>query len=367
MRSLTASALRASVALARWLGPWAKGAPRGVSREAIVLDERRAYRAHVYRSARAIGAYLVAPGLHYAGPDDPRLDRFCRVLAAAGFVVLAPALPDHLALRVSTSATDDLAIAFDALEARARGMPRPAVFSISFGSLPAISLAARASHADRVGALVVFGGYADFDAAVRFAVTGVADGARAIDGSEQTAAPYDPLNAPVVYLALLPHLGAQDEDALARAWRAMVERTWGRLEMKAPGARDAIANELARGIDARDRDLFLLGCGLREDRARVERGIAAASASFAFADPRPHLARVRAPVVVLHGKDDDVIPWTESEKIARALPAGHPHRVLVTGLYDHTGSKLPSPHALAREAQTLARVAWAMASAPLAP
>jgi pimeloyl-ACP methyl ester carboxylesterase len=350
-----ASALRASIALARWLAPWAKGAPRGVTREPIVLDAARAYRAYVYRGARADGAYLVAPGLHYLGPDDPRLDRFCRVLASAGFVVLAPALPDHLALRIAPRATDDLAVAFDALEARTR--MKPAVFSISFGSLPAIELCARAAYCDRVRTLVVFGGYADFRAAVRFAVTGEAEGV--------IAGPYDPLNAPVVYIALLPYLGAHDATALEQAWREMVERTWGRAEMKADGARDAVAQEIARTLDARDRDLFLLGCGLRSDRARIDRAILAASSSFAFADPRPHLLQVRAPVVILHGRDDDVIPWTESEKLARALPAGHPHRVLVTGLYDHTGAKLPSPRALAREAATMARVAYAMAAAPL--
>ncbi len=357
------SRVRVSLRLARWLGPWAKDAvPRGVTRTTSTLDDARGYRAFVYRSrARAHGAYLVVPGLHYAGPDDPRLDRFCRVLAASGFVVLAPALPDHLALRVAPTATDDLAIAWNAVEAmaRAEAMPRPALFSISFGSLPAIALAARDGYRDRIGALVVFGGYADFDASVRFAVTGEArDGARAI------AAPFDPLNAPVVFLALLPHLPAVDREAVARAWRTMVERTWGRTELKAPDARRSIADDLARSLAPADRDLFLVGCGLREDRALLDAGLAAVGDAFAFADPRPYLARVAAPIVVLHGRDDDVIPWLEAEKLRRALPPGHPHRVLVTGMYDHTGATRPSPRALARELVTMFHVVRAMADAP---
>lgn len=354
--------LRAQVTLARWLGPWSRArAPRDVRREVVVLDPARGYRAFAYRGrTRARGAYLVAPGLHYAGPEDPRLDRFCRVLADAGFVVLAPALPDHLALRVAPSATDDLAVAWDALDllARDEALPPPAIFSISFGSLPAIALAARDGYRDRVGALVVFGGYADFDAAVRFAVTGEArDGDRVVRGA------HDPLNAPVVYLALLPHLPARDREAVARAWRAMVERTWGRAELKVPGARAPIADALARALAPADRELFFVGCGLREDRGHLDAGLAALGDSFAFADPRPHLARVAAPVVVLHGKDDDVIPWLEAKKLRDALPAGHPHDVLVTGLYDHTGSKV-SPRGLAREIATLVRIVRAMADAP---
>ena len=39
---------------------------------------------------------LIAPGLHYAGADDPRLDRFCRILAAAGHRVIAPFIPTSL-------------------------------------------------------------------------------------------------------------------------------------------------------------------------------------------------------------------------------------------------------------------------------
>jgi pimeloyl-ACP methyl ester carboxylesterase len=87
--------------------------------------------------------------------------------------------------------------------------------------------------------------------------------------------------------------------------------------------------------------------------------------TYAFADPRPHLARARCPAVVVHGKDDDVIPWIEAEKIASALPAGHPHRVLVTGMAGHTGSSLPGPGALAREVKTLLEVVRALATAPL--
>lgn len=216
--------LRSAAQLALWLGPWAGDrTPVGVDRQEVELERTRGSRAYVYRGPRARGVYLVAPGLHYAGPDDPRLDRFCRVLARAGFVVVAPFLPDFLALRIAPTVTADLgeAFAFARQLARAIGAPKPAVFSISFGSRPAIELCASEAGRD-ASSLVLFGGFCDFDATVRFAVTG-----RAEHDGRRIEVPFDPLNGPVVVLNLLPYLDGVDGCALAPALREMVVSTWG--------------------------------------------------------------------------------------------------------------------------------------------
>jgi pimeloyl-ACP methyl ester carboxylesterase len=333
-----------------WLGPWAgTAAPRGVLTEMRALGGPRDLRCRVYApEGRApAGGYLVAQGLHHLGPDDPRMDRFCRVLAASGLLVFAPFLPDFLALRVAPGAEGDLALAWDALDAEAQrlALPKPAVFSISFGASPAIALAARPSIAGRVGALVLFGGFADFDASVRFAVGGAAEWR-----GRRLALARDPLNSPAVFLNLLPHLDVGcDRAAVADAWRAMVERTWGRVELKADGARDPIAHSIAAELGPAERELFLLGCGLRPGMlAALERGLERAGDALAFFDPRPRLPNVRAPVVVLHGRDDDVIPWFEAEKLRAALRPGHPHRLLVTGMAGHTGVGAPPLGELAR-------------------
>src|SRR6185369_8298818 len=130
-------------ALLRWLGPWAGDAtPPGVTR--TTRAPRGLEKAYLYapRGRAPAGAYLVAPALHFLGPDDPRLDRFCRVLAASGLLVLAPFLPDFLRLTLSPSTADHVAAGFDDLErlATERGLARPAVFSISFGSMPSIEV-----------------------------------------------------------------------------------------------------------------------------------------------------------------------------------------------------------------------------------
>jgi len=346
--------LRSALSLVRWLGPWEKhGVPRDVTRDERTIGAMRAY---LYRPAREPrGVYLIAPGLHFLGPDDPRLDRFCRILAASGVLVLAPFLPDHCGLRVRERTTDDLARAFD--EAEALGVGKPAIFSISFGSQPAIALAARDTHRDRVGALVLFGGFADFQASVRFCLTG-----RAAHGGAELAMTHDPLNAPVVWMHLLDELQLPcDRERVLAAWQEMVERTWGKMELKAKGARDPIAHEIATRLDERDRDVFLLGCGLRDGgAAHLETALPKIGVTYAFTDPRPLLAKVRCPIAIVHGRDDDVIPWFEAEKLRAAAPHA---RVLITGLYGHTGAASVSPGALLRELATMVSVVRTLANA----
>ena len=341
------------LSLLRWLGPWNDGrTPRGVRRETTDLgDGQRTFR--YTPTTRPRGAYVVVPGMHPDGPADPRLDRFCRLLAASGFLVDAPLLRHHLRLRLSPETPADLVRALTAFAPAvdALGLPPPALFSISFGSLPAIIAAAE--HPSLVSGLALFGGFADFDAAIRYAVT----------GSDGQATP-DPLNRPALFLNFLPHLDlGNDLGRVEWGWLTMVRRTWGRPELKLEGARDGIAHELAAHVPARHRELFLIGCGLAPGgEALLDRVLPLVAT--AHADPRPHLGRLTRPVLIAHGRDDDVIPVRQADELARALPAGLPRRVCVTGLYGHTGSARPTPGAIAGELRTMLSLVRALDRLP---
>lgn len=368
------------MSLLEWLGPWApaRALPRGIRRETWLLREgdmpgRRARRhgtgpspgrptrleAHVFhpRGERS-GTFLVAPGLHFDGPDDPRLERFCRILAHAGFRVVAPILPSYAELIVHRDAVDDLELVATELTRHLAPGERFTLFSISFGSWPALGVAARMP--EHVDAVVTFGGYADFDAAVRFCVDGVM---RRPSGDVQLA--NDPLNPPALFLNLLPWLGVPEPEhgSLAEAWREMTYRTWGRMELKAPGRLAPFAEALLERVPEAQRELFLLGCGVRSGGASlVEAALARAGDAIHFASPRPALGAIACPVVVCHGRDDDVIPWNEAEKLHEAVVGRVPSKLLLTGLYGHTGAGRPTPAALAREAGTLLEIARVLAA-----
>ncbi len=333
---------RGAFVLARWLGPWAdeRAAPTAVARDELAIPAaggRPAFRARVFRPARgpARRGFLVAPGLHFLGPDDPRMDRFCAVLAASGANVVAPAIPDFLALRVTPGAAVDFARAHDA--ARPLLPTRPTLFSISFGSLLVLRLAAERAH--EIERVVLFGGYADFAGAIRFCLTG--------------PPPRDPLNRPVVFINLVDQVAPPDDRApLVAAWRRYVERTWGRPEMKEPARWQPIAHAVAAELDPSRRPLFLAGCGATPG-GDVECLAALGRMDLAFADPRPSLAAVTCPVDILHGVDDDVIPHTQAAELSRLLPRA---RVHLTGLYAHTGRGRLRVASLARELTTFARL-----------
>lgn len=356
-RFVRAAHARTYASLLRWLGPWTpqdRAPDVRIERIAIGSFEGKLF----VPPGRAVGAYAIAPGLHYAGPDDERMDRFCRVLAASGILTLAPYLPSYVSLMLDASAIEDFGAVFDALRAHpACPVAKPGVFSISFGSLLALRLAA--ARPDDVGAVICFGGYADWSATVRFAVTGVIDG--------KAWATRDHRNLPVVFMNLLDEIDGRPDDptALVAAWTKFVRATWGQHEMKEDARWQAIARALADEVPADARELYLQGVGLAPGGpARIDRALDRATSRTAFLDVRPHLGGVRGPVWLVHGLTDDVIPYVQAAALKSAMPPSTPCQVHLTGLYGHTqieGAR--SPVAAVKEVATMARIVGAMVAA----
>lgn len=352
--------LLAYATIGRWLGPWAghAGLPGGIRQHDDWIDAPTGrLRVRVYHPrGRVRATFLVAPGLHYDGADDPRQDRFCRVLAAAGHLVLAPILQDFLD-QIPTPRTIDELHAVWAQRGRWDPEARPpVVFAISFGGLPATGLAARVGEGG-LARLVLYGSYADFPTTLRFSLTGLCPG--------RTTPTRDPLNQPVVFLSFFPYLDPPCPEAAAvqKAWRAFVRTTWGRPEMKVPERWRPIAWALAEQVPAgAARELYLHGVGLTPDwlafaEPVMERGRPGQHAL----DCTPFLPQVRCPVDIVHGRSDDVIPCEQAQVLADGLTAAPRVRVHLTGLYGHTGGARPPLAELAREARTMLDVLGLMA------
>jgi pimeloyl-ACP methyl ester carboxylesterase len=297
------------------------------------------------------------PGLHYAGPADPRFDRFSRVLAHAGYLVMAPFLPDYGEMMVRPSVVSDAEAAFDTLLAdRERPSTKPGIFSISFGSMPALRLAARRSA--ELSRLVVFGGFSSFRSSLQFALVG--------QGERKN----DPLNAPVVILNLLPFVeGVADGDreTLGSLLRDYCRASWGKEESKVPAMHRAIAERIAGQAPEHLRSLFLVATRAQPGVEEVaDRALERAGDHFAWVDPRVHLDTVHCPVTLVHGREDDVIPFEESLALKASL-AKTRAELLLTGLYGHTTGGEGLMRGLdrlgesAREVETMTRMLTAMA------
>lgn len=332
--------------LARWLGPWADATKSPDVR--VVDDELDGMRVKIFGEARPRAkTFLIAPGLHYAAADDPRLDRFCRILARAGHLVVAPYIPDYLALIPTAQAKADFARAFDALPRWSPSTSKPIVFSISFGSLLALALAAE--RGDEIERVVLFGPYAELRATLIFCLTGVTT-----DGRTATR---DPMNQPVVLMNLIDHLrdappSGPLRDELMAGWRRYIERVWGRMEMKQDGRYLEVARAVRPTVPPDVHVLYDIGTGLAPGAPDL---VLDALARFDATniDPAPYLARVTSRVDLVHGMDDDVIPFEHSHALAAQLPNA---RVHITGLYGHTGSAMPRLATAAKELWTMLKI-----------
>lgn len=306
---------------------------------------------------------LLLPGLHFLGPDDKRFRRLAAVLAATGADVVAPYLSDFLGLRLTPRLIEEAEAAL--LVASERGPV--SVMSISFGSIAAFHLAAK--YPDRVKRMVVFGGYRNLELSFRFALGGAIPSAPAftVDRGQQhvPAQVRDPLNGPAVIANLVEDmLPVAQADAFRAAALAFSRRTWSRngaAQDKHDGRHLKVGAEIAATLEGDAAHLFRVACRLEGNPLDVvDQVFERARPRFAFLDPSPLMARISAPVACVHGRDDDVIPWSESEAMARDLPNGS---AFITGLYGHTGrANGAAAGALVRELRAMAGVIDAMAS-----
>jgi pimeloyl-ACP methyl ester carboxylesterase len=355
--------LRCATRFVKWLGPWTSDTemPEHVIRRTTeikpVKPGDRPLEAWVYKpkNEAPMGAILVTPGLFPDGPEDRRLDRISRIFAASGMLVLTPFLPDFMSLRLSPRVIDDVDRAFGTLLEQPE-LPvdvLPGIFSVSFGSLPALSVASAPHRADQVGALMVWGGYADWRETMHFAFTGEVNG--------QRFASYDPTNHPVIFMNLISQMPEVpvDPEILIQAWRKFVLSTWNKPEQKKRFRE--VAQEIADGLPAEARRLFLIGCGAESGGYELCARLLAQARSE-FLDPRPSLVGLRCPVHLIHARNDDVIPANQLDHLVAAMP---PHVQLsthLTGVYGHSGGRgqggggLSLTPSLLREVMTMAGI-----------
>ncbi len=268
--------------------------------------------ADLYRgSAPPADAVIVMPGLTPDGKDDRRLVSFAKSLARARFLVLVPDIPNTRALKVS--AADGLFIA-DAIEELAQrfaggGERRVGLVAISYAVGPALLAASQAPAADHVGFVVAIGGYYDIEAAIGFVTTGFY---RAPDGSWRHAAPND--------WGKWIFLRSNADRVTDRSDR---ERLLRIADRKLANAAAEIGDLVAR-LGAEGRAIYELIANRDPERvpALVARLPEPIRQELRRLDLKGrNLPALAGPVLLIHGEDDAVIPYSESAKLAAALGA----------------------------------------------
>jgi dienelactone hydrolase len=291
-------------------------------------------RARNYRPARQAGRpILLVPGVHAAGIDEPRLVGFARDIAATGHPVLTVELPDLKHYEITTRTTDMIEDAA-AWMLRSDGFHdadgRIGMLGISFGGGLSIVAAGRPSIRDRIAFVMAFGGHADLPRTLRFLCTGVQP-----DGSK--FAPHDYGLAIVLLGAADRVVPAPQVAPLRAAILSYLEAS--RLDMvdKAAAAREFDrARTLATSLEEPARTY--MGYVNARDVARLG-PVLLPFVSELGGDPALSPARSpfpAAPVYLLHGTGDNVVPAIESTLLAMQLTTDdHPVHVLLTPLITH--------------------------------
>ena len=294
--------------------------PNGPMRAWILRPEDRA----------PSGRLFVIHGLHFLGPEDPRLLRFLSAVAASGVEVFAPFIPTLLSLSLDEASVAETEAALRAATADPSDGPI-GLFTISFGSILGVRMMLTPEFQEKTEALMVFGGFCDWKDALRYSITD--------RDTRADVVPPDPLNQPAIYMNLVADMEAAPEQThrVHDAWLAYIKATWGDPTMRDRARFEPIARRLSQTLEEEERALFLRGCGLAPGaREEVEGALVRANARLNWLDPQAHLARLRCPLYIAHGADDDVVPVHHAEAMASAATSCPRVTQAVTGLYGHT-------------------------------
>ena len=306
-------------------------------------------RARIYAPPRSgpHPTWILLHGVTRPGLDHPQLVRFASALASSGALVFIPEVPEWKALRLAPDlALPTLAASLQKLdEVPAVKRGKYGLIGFSFGGPQAMIAASHEAVADQVAGVVSFGGYCDLESTVRFQFTGEDEGNR----RRRRVRP-DPYGRWVVganFLTASP--GFADAQDVAQALWELAAAAGDRRAPAWSPEYDALKARLRDGIVPERRELFDCFAPPAEsdpDRKMVDALVPAlvegGRRSAPLMDPLPFLGRVRHRVEILHGRDDRLSPFTESERLARALPGDVEAHVTVTGLFSHSrGERVP--------------------------
>jgi dienelactone hydrolase len=324
------------------------------TRDIAIPTTRGAMRARVYEPNRSRRVALLTSGLHPSGIDEPRLVRLARQIAASGVAVVTPDIPELSRFEITPAITDAIEESgrWLAVESGLAADHRVALMGISFSGGLSIVAAARPSLAGRVAYVFALGGHDDLPRVLRYLCTGreprpspkVRLASDAGENDTFVLPPHD-YGVAVILLSIADRLvpAAQVERLRAGVrqylWASAldggVDKARAPAEFEAVRAYDRTLPEpsatLLRYVV--ERDVVHLGA-----RLLPVLGSHGASPWLSVSkSPKP-----TAPVFLLHGLADNVVPPIESEYLAEDLRGHAPVRLLLSGLISHAEADRPA-------------------------
>lgn len=284
--------------------------------------EDRAYQADCYQPGQPPRAGIVlVHGLAEAGPKDPRLVAFATSLARARFAVFVPDLSGLRALRASTDDVRAIVDAFSYFATRTDLAPQPriGIGAFSYGVGPALLAAMDQRIRNDVTFALAVGGYHDLSSVITFFTTGYFKD----NGAWRFLTP----NEYGKWAFVLSNAERVSDRADQRLLLRIAERKL--QDLAAPTA------DLADKLGPEGQAVYALVTNTEPERvpellARLPDPMRAALAVLDLANK--DLAQLHAHVILIHGRDDSIIPYTESIALKQRLQ-DQAELFLIGGLY----------------------------------
>ncbi len=269
--------------------------------------------------ARPPGLVLVH-GVHRLGIEEPRLVRLAQAFAASGLVVLTPQVAALSDYRLAPEAIATIGAAATSLH-RELGAPVGAL-GISFSGGLALVAATEPRFASHIAFVVALGAHHDLERVSIFFATDriqLPDGRMQQHESDQYGA------LVLIYADVESFFEKADQSGAREAIRLWLGEQWDAARTQ--------SKSLSPAAHARLEALF------RHEREGVHEKLMSEihlhSAELLKVSPRGKLGALRVPVFLIHGVGDKVIPTSETEWLAREVPAEHLRRALITPVLSH--------------------------------
>ena len=278
---------------------------------------------------------LLVPGMHSMGIDEPRLTALARDLAGSGIAVMAMALPDLMGYQITARSADVIedAVGWMAKQPALAPDGRSGMVGISFAGGLSLVAAGRPSIRDRVAYVVSFGGHGDLGRVLRYLATGEAAQAPGL----KTIPPHDYGVAVILYAGADRVVPADQVPALRDGIRTfLLASQLTMVNMDQANAMFATARQMEAPLPEPSRTYLKWV----NERNVKEMGPLLAPHIALEADPAASPERApdvpAAPVFLLHGDEDTVIPAAESVVLANNLrERGGNVRLLLSRIITH--------------------------------
>ncbi len=284
-------------------------------------------------AAPAGGTLAIFPGVHGGGIDEPRMNTLARQFAANGLRVLIAPLPELRRYTIRPRSTDDVEDVALWLSSQKDLAPagKIGLVGVSFAGGLTLVAAGRPSLADKLEFVAAMGTHGDLPRAMKYLVTGVLP-----DGTPQPVHDY---GSAVILLAGAHHFAPPEQvEPLRHAIVTFLDAS--SLDVTDP-VRSAQMFEEARRLAGAMPEPARKVMGLvnrRDVKSLGPRLVPYLEELGGANELSPERSAVTtAPVFLLHGSKDNVIPYTETPLLAEYLRTRGHSRVtsLLTPLISH--------------------------------